>query len=44
MIEYKHYDRSYEDEVLKVFTESFKEESLKYNEKSIGNWTFKMEL
>ena len=23
MIEYKHYDKSYEDEVLKVFTESF---------------------
>ena len=23
MIEYKRYDRSYEDEVLKVFTESF---------------------
>jgi len=23
MIEYKHYDRSYEDEVLKVFTASF---------------------
>ena len=23
MVEYKHYDRSYEDEVLKVFTESF---------------------
>ena len=23
MVEYKHYDRSYEDEVLRVFTESF---------------------
>jgi ribosomal protein S18 acetylase RimI-like enzyme len=23
MVEYRHYDRSYEDEVLKVFTESF---------------------
>ena len=23
MIEYKHYDKSYEDEVLKVFTDSF---------------------
>ena len=23
MVEYKRYDRSYEDEVLKVFTESF---------------------